>query len=446
MPVRICPHGADAFVDDIEHCAPRTGARAKAMGPTPKLEQDPVTLRGALGRLRLQYDELAEVLRGKEQLLEREQRARAELERVNRTKDRFIAVLAHDLRSPLSAILGWTQLLRHDALDPRARSRAFGIIERSAQAQARLVEELLDISRMEADRIRLVLGAVDAADVVRGVVEGALPRAALLGLDLTLDIEPGLEILGDRGRLEQIVSNLVSNAIQYTPRGGRIIASAKRDGAYARLVVRDSGSGIAAEYLPHVFDMFSEGRNDAHVREGLGLGLYIVKQLVELHDGTVHVESDGIGHGTTFIVRIPRPAEIMDPEPKRASASNLDGIRVLVVDDDADSRELMAMLLRLAGAEVASANSGHSALEIADSWPPNVVVSDLSMPDGDGAELIRALRQREPSVGALAVSGFTFEPEKQHALEAGFDLHMGKPIDADEFIDSVRQAFQRRPR
>jgi len=390
--------------------------------------------------------DLARALRDKEELLVRERRTREELERANRAKDRFIAVLSHDLRAPLNAILGWTQLLRREVLDQAARNRAFETIERNARTQANLIEELLDISRMAADRIQLALAPVDIGGLAQRVVEGAIPRAAETGLDLSFDVETDLIVIADRQRLEQVLMNLLSNALKYTPAGGRIAVEAKRDGAYVRLVVRDTGKGIAPELMAHVFEMYTQERNYASARSGLGLGLYIVKQLVELQDGKVTVESEGEGKGATFAVILPLRDELVVAPSEHVvePGYSLRDLRVLVVDDEEDSRELMATILRRAGADVACASGSHAALELFGRWTPDVIVSDLAMPGGDGCELVAEIRARDSSIAALAVSGFTADRDTDRALAAGFDVHVGKPIDAAELVEAVHEAARLR--
>jgi signal transduction histidine kinase/CheY-like chemotaxis protein len=386
--------------------------------------------------------DLARALRDKDELLGRERRAREELERANRAKDRFIAVLSHDLRAPLNAILGWTQLLRREVLDQSSRNRAFETIERNARTQASLIEELLDISRMAADRIQLALEPVDLGGLARRVVEGALPKAAESELELTFKVEPGLTVIGDRQRLEQVLTNLLANAMKYTPGGGRIEVDAKRDGAQVQLVVRDTGKGIAPELIPVVFEMYTQDRNYSSSRSGLGLGLYIVKQLVELHDGSVFVESAGEGRGASFTVTLPLRDEVsvLPSEHAIELPVNLRDLRILVVDDEEDSRELMATILRRAGAEVSCAAETRTAFDMFMRWRPDIIVSDLAMPGGDGCELITKLRTTEPAFAALAVSGFTAERDTDRALAAGFDVHICKPIDAAELVEAVFEA------
>jgi PAS domain S-box-containing protein len=390
--------------------------------------------------------DLARALRDKEELLSRERRTREELERANRAKDRFIAVLSHDLRAPLNAILGWTQLLRREVLDQAARNRAFETIERNARTQANLIEELLDISRMAADRIQLALAPVDVGGLAQRVVEGLMPRAQESGLELTFVVEPDLIVIADRQRLEQVLMNLLSNALKYTSAGGSIVVESKRDGAHVRLIVRDTGKGIGPDLIGHVFEMYTQERNYASARSGLGLGLYIVKQLVELQDGKVTVESEGEGLGATFTVLLPLRDELVVAPSEHVvePGHNLRDLRVLVVDDEEDSRELMATILRRAGADVACAAGSRAALELFGRWTPDVVVSDLAMPGGDGCELVSEIRKRDATIAALAVSGFTADRDTDRALAAGFDVHVGKPIDAAELVEAVHEAARLR--
>ncbi len=390
--------------------------------------------------------DLARALRDKEELLARERQKREALERANRAKDRFIAVLSHDLRAPLNAILGWTQLLRREVLDQAARSRAFETIERNARTQANLIEELLDISRMAEDRIQLALAPVDVGALAQRVVEGLMPRATDGNIALSFAVDADLIVIADTQRLEQVLMNLLSNALKYTPSGGSIVVEAKRDGAHVRLVVRDTGKGIGPELIGHVFEMYTQERNYAAARSGLGLGLYIVKRLVELQDGKVTVESDGEGTGSTFTVSLPIREELV-VEPTHAAAGprhDLRDLRILVVDDEEDSRELMATILRRAGADVACAAGGRAALELFGRWTPDVVVSDLAMPGADGCELVSQIRARDASIAALAVSGFTGDGDTDRALAAGFDVHVGKPIDAAELVEAVHEAARLR--
>lgn len=384
----------------------------------------------------------ARLLRDRTEVLERERRMRIELERSNRAKDRFIAVLAHDLRAPLNAILGWTQLLQREHLDHTGRQRALATIERNAQAQTKLIEELLDVSRLDANKLQLSLGLVDFGLLVRRSVESQLPVAAERGITLECSCTEGLTVIGDRSRLDQVLTNVLANALKYTPAEGTVRVTAERDGASARLRVVDTGKGIAPDLLPIVFEMYTQDQRDIAARRGLGLGLHIVKQLVELHDGTVAAVSDGEGRGTTVTVKLPLHADKM-PAPSEKLISpprSLARLRVLVVDDEYDERELIGAILARAGAEVMCADGLTSAVSMFDSWRPDAVVSDIAMPEADGCELLAALRRKDPRLAAVAVSGFTFDGETSRALKSGFDGHIGKPIDAAELVELVDEA------
>ncbi len=457
-------HAADAHAGCVEpSLSPmkQPKGRAKHLGSNVALEQDPSVLRTALHRLRREHDELlvrharlraieTELHQQLDELLVRERRSREELERVSRAKDRFIAVLSHDLRAPLNAILGWTQLLRREALEESARRSAFETIERNAKMQGRLIEELLDTSRIAEGRVQLALGPVDVGRLTQQVVEGLMPRAAESGVDLSYVVESGLMVIADSQRLEQVLMNLLSNALKYTSVKERIVVRASREGAQVKVVVRDTGKGIGPDLIDHVFEMYTQERNYASARSGLGLGLYIVKHLVELQNGIVYVESEGEGRGASFTVLLPSQEEVAVLPSRecdvRRPTHRLNGLRVLVVDDDEDSRELMAMILRRAGADVECAAESRGALDLFERWSPNVVVSDLAMPGGDGCQLMRALRERNLPITTLAVSGFTTNVDTARALEAGFDVHVGKPIDATEFVEAVHEAAHRRLR
>jgi PAS domain S-box-containing protein len=381
-------------------------------------------------------------LRDRTELLERERRLRMELERTNRAKDRFIAVLAHDLRAPLNAILGWTQLLQQEPLDRDGRARALATIARNANAQNQLIEELLDIARLDAHQLQLTLTPLDFGALVERAIDSVSPSAKEKGLALTASCEAGLIVVGDRSRLDQILTNLLANALKYTPAGGSIKVEAVREGYRVRLTVSDTGKGIAESLLPNVFQLYTQDRSDSLSRSGLGLGLHIVKQLVELHDGSVAAASAGEDRGTTITVHLPlhserpAPSEHVLPTEQRS----LSRLAVLVVDDERDERELLCAILSRAGAVVLSADGPTSALTVFESRRPDVVVSDISMPDGDGCQLLATLRQRDPQLAAIAISGYTMAEDISHAIESGFDAHIGKPLDANELVELVDEA------
>lgn len=386
--------------------------------------------------------DLARALRDKEELLERERQAREELQRANEAKDRFIAVLSHDLRSPLNAILGWVQMLRREVLDSTARNRAFETIERNALAQARLIDELLDISRMAADQFHLELGPVDLAVLAGALVEGSLPAAQKAGVTLRFEgpSDPA-RIMGDARRIEQIATNLVANALKFTHSGGEVVVAVTTNDGVAELSVRDTGRGIRASLLPKLFDLYTQERSDVASRHGLGLGLWIAKRLAELHLGTIRAESAGEGQGATFTISFPMRNELT-PEPAEeapVSTTELRGLRVLVVDDEDDARDLSMAILRRARADVRAASGAAAALDELRNGDFDVVVSDLEMPGTDGFAFVRAVRGAHPRLGVIAVSGYATRDDSDRALAAGFDGHLPKPCRAEDLVEAVRR-------
>jgi PAS domain S-box-containing protein len=404
---------------------------------------------------------LARAHRDMEDILARERRLRIQLEHEHVAKDRFLAVLSHDLRAPLNAVLGWTQLLRRETFDQSARDRALATIERNAQAQLRLVEELLDISRIGADNVQVERAPVVLDELVRHVVEVAAESARERGVELTASVggsgQSRLVVAGDRRRLGQAISNLVSNALKFTPRGGRVTLELLHEGHEARIVVTDTGQGIAADALPHLFDPFRQHVDQVTATGALGLGLYIVGQCVHMHDGRVVAESEGPGHGARFTIFLPVADAFLPPatrESERSSAranavktGALDGVRILVVDDEEDARSLMTAILAQHGAIVTAAADVPSALEAFDASPTDVVLSDIALPGRSGLDMARELRRR-PTLEAtlVAVSGFATPEHIDGALAAGFDLHVAKPVDPTELVEVLRDAARPRTR
>src|SRR5438874_2379379 len=346
---------------------------------------------GAIGILR--------DMRAYEQVLHDLEESRRELRDADQAKDRFLAVVSHELRTPLTAMLGWVRLLTTGMLDDATSARALPVIERNTKLLAQLIDDLLDVSRIVAGKLRLEVGPVDLVAVIESAIEAvqSLADAKSIGLKAVLDPSAG-SVAGDPGRLQQVVWNLLANAIKFTPNRGRIDLRLERAGAHARLTVRDTGRGISPELLPHIFDRF---RQDERTRQhgGLGLGLAIVRHIVKLHEGNVWAESEGEGRGATLVVELPLPIDDVHSAPKTAtvyrrleSASsrliNLAGRRILVVDDEADARDLLAQILGQAGADVIVAGSAAEALETLRRWRPDVLVSDIGMPGDDGYVLI----------------------------------------------------------
>ncbi|HVR19384.1 MAG TPA: PAS domain S-box protein [Polyangiaceae bacterium] len=377
-------------------------------------------------------------------LLERERTAREQAELANRTKDEFLATVSHELRNPLNAILGWAKLLlRRDLPDDVLRHLA--TIERNARAQARLIEDVLDVSRIISGKLSLELRDADVAQAVLDAVESARPLAEAKGVALETKIAPGLELRADQLRLQQIVSNLLSNAVKFTPGGGRIVAEADRAGASLRLIVADTGEGIEPALLSLIFEPFRQADATTTRRyAGLGLGLAIVKELVHAHGGSVRAESQGKGLGATFIVDLPtRSSQGPSVEEKSAARllPRLEGARILVVDDEPDAVEIVAELLGSVGAVVEGASSAEEVLKKLPAFLPQVLVSDIGMPGMDGYALIRTVRALDRTQGgqtpALALTAYTRKEDVERSLSAGFQAHLGKPVDAHKLLATI---------
>jgi PAS domain S-box-containing protein len=385
------------------------------------------------------------------QSLEAEQQARAVAERANRSKDEFLATLSHELRSPLNAILGWVAILRLKAQLPPDLLQAIDVIERNARAQSQIIADLLDMNAIASGKIVLDLQHVSLAELVTSAVETAMPAAQARHVHIDTSIDPQAvdAIDGDPNRLQQVMWNLLSNAVKFTPRDGRIDVRLQRRGMQLEIVVSDSGEGIEPGFLPYVFDRFRQADSSISRRHGgLGLGLSIVRRIVELHGGRVHARSAGRGQGATFIVELPLrstqpgdPADSGDVYEAAGSAGQLAGVRVLVVDDDADARLMTRRLLEGPGAEVEAAASADEALAMLAARPFDMLVSDIGMPGGDGYELLRRLRAAEASpnreVPAIALTAYARMQDRVRALQAGFQRHLAKPVEPAELLDAV---------
>jgi signal transduction histidine kinase/CheY-like chemotaxis protein len=394
------------------------------------------------------------------QLYEQEQEAREIAEQATRAKDEFLAVVSHELRSPLNAILGWNRMLIRLRGDDPQIAKVVETVERSGKAQLKLIEDLMDTTRIVTGKIKLELGPVELADVVASALDALHPAADNKGIVIETNLDPEAgQITGDPERLQQVVWNLASNAIKFTPEGGRVRVELRRSGPGAQIVVRDTGQGISADLLPYVFDRFKQGNSSTSRRfGGLGLGLALVKHLVELHGGGVTVESPGEGLGATFTVSLPVRAikgngaaegrkgegstfeRRARPEPQ---TTRLEGVRALVVDDEAGARELLAATLGLSGASVTAADSADAALAEIESRlgnstmePFDVLISDIGMPDADGYELIRRVRkhpdERVSRTRAIALTAYARSEDRLRALQAGFHMHVPKPVDEEE--------------
>jgi len=389
--------------------------------------------------------ELAALLLERTRLVDSERTARGEAERAARIRDEFLANVSHELRTPLNAIVGWSALMRKGVLDADTTVKAIEVIARNAEAQTALVEDLLDISRIGAGKLGCEMRPVSLSALVDGVVDAQRPVATTKGVELARAQDDGVCVVrGDPVRLEQITSNLLSNAIKFTPGGGRVVVGCRRAGSHAELIVRDTGAGIAADFLPYVFDRFRQA--DASVTRryrGLGLGLSLVKFLVEQHGGVVRAESEGEGRGATFTVTIPIAAVSTDsrgPSPIEAGAP-LAGVKALIVDDDEDARAVIRRILEDGHAEVSVATSGAEALDLLPRVRPDVLVSDVGMPDLDGYQLIRAVRalgrEQGGATAAVALTAFAQPEDRDHALAVGYQIHLAKPVDRRELLQAV---------
>jgi signal transduction histidine kinase/ActR/RegA family two-component response regulator len=383
------------------------------------------------------------------------QEARAKAEEADRAKDQFLAMVSHELRTPLSPILAWARMLRAGLPEDKQQA-AIAAIERNAVAQAQLVEDLLDVSRIVTGKLRLDVRAVDLADVIHAAVESLRPSADAKEIKLQLVLERGGgTVRGDADRLRQVVWNLVSNAIKFTPRGGRVHVALQRMHSHLQLTVADTGAGFDPEALPFLFTRFWQGEaGTTRHHGGLGLGLSIVRHIVELHGGEVSASSEGRGRGSVFTVSLPvmplteaaAPPAAGEARRERAapallSGQTLDGVSVLVVDDEPDSNEMVSALLAAQGAEVRVAGSAEQALAILERWRPDVLISDIGMPEQDGYALIRRVRARSPEEGgrtpALALTAYARVADRVQALNAGFQAHVVKPVDPEELVAVV---------
>ena len=382
--------------------------------------------------------------------------ARSEAEASSRAKDEFLATVSHELRTPLNAMLGWSQLLTNNALPSEQLAHALEVIQRNVLTQSRLVEDLLDVSRIISGQMRLDVQQVEPIRIVGAAIESAKPALEAKQIRLEVDLDPRAgQVLGDATRLQQIIWNLLSNATKFTGRKGVVGVRVARSGASVEIVVSDSGQGIGPEFLPFVFDRFRQADGSfARRYGGLGLGLAIARHLVELHGGTIKVESPGVGLGATFTVRLPfagsrnameswaanSAAPDFEP-PSRLSAPELRGIRVLVVDDDDDSRDLVVSILEKCEAITSAASSAEQALSMIARECPDVLVSDIGMPGMDGYELMRAVRAlpdvRFQNVPAVAVTAYARSEDRRRALAEGFQLHVAKPIEPAAFALAV---------
>ncbi len=406
----------------------------------------------AEGELRAAKDEL-------EALLNREQLARAEAESANRLKDEFLATVSHELRTPLNAIIGWSHLLRNGKLDEATVARALKTIERNAHSQAQLIEDILDVSRVITGKLRLSIGTVDLASIINSAIDSVQPAADAKGIQLEVMLDRSARhVMGDVNRLQQVIWNLLSNAIKFTPFGGRVQVSLEHANQNAQIRVSDSGQGISAGFLPFIFDRFRQADGTSTRRHGgLGLGLAIVRHLVELHGGTVEASSPGEGLGSTFTISLPLAVDVKKVTTRRIGTGSLRtnddasmqsnplpslaDVKVLLVDDNQDTLLLLAAMLTDCNAVVQTADTSAEGLEIFQWYKPDVVVSDLAMPDEDGYSFIAKVRaidaERGTQTPAVALTAYVRVSDRARALSAGFDLFVPKPVEQDELVIAV---------
>jgi signal transduction histidine kinase/CheY-like chemotaxis protein len=396
----------------------------------------------------------------------REQKARVEAENISQLKDEFLATLSHELRTPLNAMLGWSQLLLQGARDEAMLRRGLETIERNARAQSQLIEDMLDMSRLMAGKVRVEVRAVTPSEFVNAALETARPAAMGKGIHLSAEVDYDAgPVLGDPARMQQVMTNLVSNAIKFTDGGGRVLVSVRREGGEVAIDVADSGAGIDPEFLPFVFDRFRQADSSSSRRHGgLGLGLSIARQLVELQGGTITVASPGVGRGATFTLHLPIQ-QVQETDPHGAAAmpaagtsavsgdadgagGELDGLTVLVVEDENDSLELVQQVLSETGARIVTATSGEQALRAIAGDRPDILISDIGMPTMDGFELIRRVRglsdRQLAGMPAIALTAFSRREDQQRALEAGFDEFMAKPLRPAALLQAVAAIARRR--
>jgi len=432
----------------------KDGTRFWASAITTPLPDETGQLRGFCKIMR-DFTERKQAEDERNQLLAREQEARAAAEAANRLKDEFLATLSHELRSPLNAMLGWTRLLNSRKFDEATTTRAMQTIERSAKSQAQLVEDLLDVSRIIQGKLRLNVRPVELVSVIEAAIETVRPAAQAKEISLQSVLDPSAgPVAGDFDRLQQVVWNLLSNAIKFTPKQGCTQVRLERVNSHVEIIITDTGKGIDSEFVPYVFERFRQADSSStRVYSGLGLGLAIVRQLVELHGGTVRADSEGEGKGATFTVKLPlipirverHPGERVHPTVDLGvpfdNPPALKGVRVLLVDDEADSREFLVAALEECEAKVFDVASASEALEAVSQFKPDVLVSDIGMPLEDGYSLIRKVRQLSAEQGgeipAIALTAYARAEDRMKAIASGFQMHISKPVEPAELVTVV---------
>lgn len=394
----------------------------------------------------------------REELLKSEQLARREAERAGILKDEFLATVSHELRTPLNAILGWSAMISKGDLEEASVLHALNVIKRNAHAQAEIISDILDVSRIITGKLQLQPQPLNLTPIVHGAVETLQPAALAKSIEINLRLDENAgEIIGDKDRLQQIIWNLLSNAVKFTPEGGTIGISLKKSDARIELKVSDNGIGIEKQFLPFIFERFRQlDSSITRTHGGLGLGLSIVRHLVEMHGGTVKAESAGLNQGTIFTIQLPLADNFRIPESTLLSVENsyqtdghekidtpdLRGCCVLLVDDDADTLEILRFILEKTGAEIRTAASVAAALEIFQNWKPSVIISDIGMPVEDGYSFIRRLREQGETIPAAALSAYTRNEDQAQALAAGFQAHISKPVSPYKLITIVAELIK----
>ncbi|MBD2114118.1 MULTISPECIES: PAS domain-containing hybrid sensor histidine kinase/response regulator [Cyanophyceae] len=450
LPMQKAIRTGQEVTDEIEFVYP-DGTVRYIYGKAVPLYAPSGEVRGAIAGF-IEITALKQSEHEREQLLQRERIAREEAEQANRLKDQFLAVLSHELRSPLNPILGWARLLQTRSFDAAKTAQALATIERNALLQTQLVDDLLDLAKILRGKLHLNPVPVYLAGIVEAAVETVKTSAATKTIALKLDLEPTIQVAGDTARLQQVVSNLLSNAIKFTPSDGQVTVTLKSVDNQAEISVSDTGIGISPEFLPHLFESFrQEDISITRRHGGLGLGLAIVRQLVDVHGGTITARSPGEGQGATFSVRLPQLSVETSTDPAAAlpkPALDLSGIRVFSVDDSADTREFLTVLLEQYGANVITAGSASEALAALRTMHADVLISDIGMPEMDGYKLIRRVRALPPDQGgnipAIALTAYARDEDQRQSLASGYQRHLSKPLDLEKLVQAVVELTQAR--
>lgn len=416
-------------------------------------DQDLLNMIGALGSQIGQFQELKRAEEKLAQLLVRERSARADSEKANRLKDEFLATLSHELRTPLNAVIGWSRMLRSGRLDKESKNHALEVIERNAWAQKQIIEDILDVSRVVTGKLQLKLAPLDLKSVAEAALDAVRPALEAKEIKIETDYQDSSRIIqGDFDRLQQVVWNLLSNASKFTPPGGRVVLHVKDYGGFAEIQVSDTGPGVSPDFLPHVFERFRQADGSTtRTHGGLGLGLAIVRHLVELHGGTISVHNVETGSGAVFTIKLPLPSGELQPQPTLDDATrspdvpeilDLLDLRILVVEDDRDARDLINLELTGHGAKVTGVETTAEALELFEREKFDVLISDIGLPDTDGYKLIRQLRKQKDdkgeSIPAIALTAYARAQDRLQALAAGYNAHVAKPLEPLELVTVVK--------